>query len=131
MLPNISGGIDHIHIYCPDREEGARWYQGTLGFTPDPAAEAWARDPSGPLTLQDISGAIHLALFRSAKPKPQSFAFGVSGTEYEAWKAHLEAKGLALREADHALAWSFYLQDPYGNQIEFTTYDHDHIRERR
>lgn len=131
MAPNISGGIDHIHIYCADREQGAAWYQETLGFAPDHATAIWARDPNGPLTLQDPSGGIHLALFKSSEPRPQSFAFGVSGTEYEAWKAHLEAKGLALREADHTLAWSFYFQDPDNNQIEFTTYDHAYIKQIR
>jgi len=130
-VPKISGGIDHIHIYAPDREAAADWYAETLGLTPDPVTAVWADDPSGPLTVQDASGHIHLAIFKAPQPKPQSFAFGVSGEEYESWRDHLTGKGLDVIESDHAISWSIYITDPYENQLEFTTYDHAYITDRR
>ena len=131
MAPSISGGIDHIHIYASDREAAADWYTDMLGMSPDPGTAIWAKSPSGPLTVSDATGSIHLAIFKSDKPKPQSFAFGISGEEYETWKAHLKSKGLDVAERDHTISWSIYITDPYENTLEFTTYDHAFVTERR
>ena len=131
MAPTISGGIDHIHIYASDREAAADWYADMLGLTPDPDTAMWAVSPSGPLTVADVSGNIHLAIFRAKQPRPQSFAFGVSGEEYERWNSHLNHKGLQVIERNHTLSWSIYITDPYENKLEFTTYDHAYIKDRR
>ncbi len=131
MAPSISGGIDHIHIYASDREAAADWYADMLGMAPDPETALWAKSPSGPLTVADATGNIHLAIFKAEKLKPQSFAFGVSGQEYERWKTHLKDKGLDVAERDHTISWSIYITDPFENSLEFTTYDHAYIQQRR
>ncbi len=131
MTPTISGGIDHIHIYASDREAAAVWYEDTLGLTPDPLAIEWARDPSGPLVVQDLAGSLHLAIFKSGQLKPQSFAFGVNGEEYENWIEHLKQSGVEVVERDHDISWSIYFNDPYENELEITTSDHAYIGNRR
>jgi catechol-2,3-dioxygenase len=97
-----------------------------LGFTRLEAFEVWAVD-GGPLTLEDQSGKVHLALFESAQAPTSTIAFGASGEEFLAWKTHLEHHSLKLRISDHTLAWSLYFHDPFGNMHEITTYDHAHV----
>lgn len=127
MIPNISGGIDHIHVYAPDRVEAAQWYLDVLDFKPVDAMKMWAEDSGGPLTIEDRAGKIHLAIFSRDFKKPVSLAFGVSAPEYKAWKTHLTDQGLEIAERDHDLSWSIYIKDPYGNEIEFTTYEVDKL----
>ena len=131
MAPKLSGGVDHIHMYVPSRREAAAWYATVLGFEPVPALAFWAKPDNGPLTLGNPEDTIHLALFRSAEPRPVSIAFGASGEEYLAWQAHLDAASIETRERDHAVSWSTYFADPFGNQIEITTYDHAVVTARR
>jgi len=127
MIPGISGGLDHIHVYAPDRSEAAKWYEDTLGFRAVDALKVWAEDKGGPLTIENKEGSIHLALFSRDYKKPVSIAFGVTASEYKAWKVHLAEKRLDITESDHDLSWSIYTQDPYGNEIEFTTYEVDKL----
>ena len=124
MAPKLSGGVDHIHMYVPSRRKAADWYARVLSFEPVPELAFWAEPDNGPLTLRNPEDTIHLALFRSAEPRPVSLAFGASGEEYLAWRAHLGAASIETRERDHAVSWSTYFADPFGNQIEITTYDH-------
>ncbi len=120
-IPKFSG-IDHIHIYVPDRAAAAKWYQQMLGFRVVESLLPWADNEQGPLTLEDASGRVHLALFKIAEFKPGSaLAFGASGEEFLNWKRYLEKHGLLKRLSDHTLAWSLYFEDPYGNQHEITT----------
>jgi catechol 2,3-dioxygenase len=126
MPPNLSG-IDHVHVYVRSWQEAEPWYQSVLGFKRLEAFMSWAVD-GGPLTLEDASGKVHLALFESDQPPTSTIAFGASGEEFLAWRAHLEEQGLELRLADHSLAWSLYFYDPFGNYHEITTYEHDLVR---
>ncbi len=41
--------IDHVEVFVPDREEGARWLQRVLGLEKDPACLHWAEHELGPL----------------------------------------------------------------------------------
>jgi hypothetical protein len=43
--------------------------------------------------------------------------------ELEAAKAELAARGVAFHEGDCGVAWSVYLPDPDGYQVEITTYE--------
>jgi catechol-2,3-dioxygenase len=63
----------------------------------------------------------------SASKNISAIAFGATGEEFLAWKAHLENQGLELRIADHKLAYSLYFSDPWGNYHEITTYERDHV----
>ena len=116
-------GIDHIHVYVPSRRAAARWYRETLGFEVAEEFAFWTTDEGGPMTLRDPGDTVHLALFRSAEAKPCSIALGTDAASYTAWRSHFHKAGLEVREADHKSALSLYISDPYGNQIEFTTYD--------
>ncbi len=125
MAPEITG-IDHVHLYVANRNEAEQWYERVLGFKRVEALMSWATK-DGPLTLEDPSGNVHLALFESEKKATSTIAFGTSGEGFLSWKRHLEEQSLKLRLADHQLSWSLYFTDPYGNYHEITTYDTEHV----
>ena len=128
MIPRLTG-IDHVHVYVSDRAVAEAWYRELMGFERVEALLDWTVD-GGPLTLEDPSGTVHLALFESDRGPGTAIAFGAAGEAFLAWKAHLEGHGLALRVADHTLAFSLYFHDPDGNMHEITTYEHDFVRAR-
>ena len=125
MAPQFSG-IDHAHVYVKDRDAAALWYKEVLGFTPVAALQSWAT-VTGPLTLENTAGTVHLALFESDREPDSVIAFGSTGEQFILWKSHLEAVNLELRLANHDLAWSMYFHDPDGNYHEITTYDHAEV----
>ena len=101
-----------------------------LGFRRLEAFAFWAVD-GGPLTLEDPTGRIHLALFeRPGHPDTSAIAFGADGAQFLAWRRYLEDKGLTLRVSDHDAAFSLYFSDPWGNLHEITTYEHELVRAR-
>ena len=129
MTPRLNG-IDHVHVEVGDRAEAEQWYETVLGLRRVEKLMVWATE-SGPLTMEDENGTVHLALFETEKPAGEStIAFGVSGEEFMAWKAHLESHSLQLRLTDHELAYSLYFHDPYQNMHEITTWDRDHVATR-
>jgi len=129
MTPTLNG-IDHIHVYVANWADAEEWYQSVLGFKRVDALMVWAVD-GGPLTLENAAGNVHLALFeRDSHPDTSAIAFGASGEEFLAWKAHLEDHGLELRISDHDLAYSLYFSDPWGNLHEITTYERDYVAQR-
>jgi catechol 2,3-dioxygenase len=128
MTPKLDG-IDHIHVYVPDWTAAEDWYRSVLGFGRVDALMVWAVD-GGPLTLENPEGNVHLALFEKAShPDTSAIAFGASGEEFLAWKAHLQRHQLELRISDHDLAYSLYFSDPWGNLHEITTYERDYVAE--
>ena len=116
-------GVDHIHLYAPDRDQAAAWYADAFGFEVIPAFAFWAENPKGPLTIADPSGGVHLAIFARPTPKPFSIAFSADADGYRAWRARLTECDITLREADHGLCASLYFEDPFGNELEITTPD--------
>lgn len=127
MFPKLTG-IDHIHLYVEEWARAERWYGETLGFKRMEELAVWAVD-GGPLTLESSEGSVHLALFeREGHTGSSALALGATGSEFLAWKTHLEAKGLTVRVADHSLAFSMYFSDPDNNTSEITTYDHERVR---
>lgn len=129
MTPKFSG-IDHVHLYVSDRELSAQWYARVLGFAVVERLRFWAEPASGPLTLEDESGTVHLALFQRDRPSPSSaLAFGADGESFLKWKTHLESHGLAVTCSDHQVAWSLYFNDPEDHLHEITSYDHQFIAE--
>ena len=126
MIPNLQG-IDHIHVYVSDWATAESWYQRVLGFKRVEKFMVWAVK-NGPLTIEDPSGQVHLALFETENPPGDSaIAFGASGDEFINWKNHLEGLGLELRVADHQLMWSLYFKDPDDNLLEITSGDYDYV----
>jgi len=116
--------IDHIHVYATDRAASERWYAEVMGLARVPELERWAAD--GPLTLQNSSGTVHVALFQaSAQPCRSTIALSVGAEEFCAWRTHLVEKLKRPVEAeDHELAWSLYFADPDGNPWEITCWQH-------
>ena len=126
MIPKLNG-IDHIHVYVSDWTTAESWYQRVLGFKRVEKFMVWAVK-NGPLTIEDPSGNVHLALFEHDNPPGDSaIAFGARGEEFINWKNHLGDQGLELRVADHQLMWSLYFKDPDENLLEITTGDYDYV----
>jgi catechol 2,3-dioxygenase-like lactoylglutathione lyase family enzyme len=50
-------------------------------------------------------------------------AWGDFPAVLEAAKAELRARGIGFHEGDYGVAWSVYLPDPDGYQVEITTYE--------
>jgi catechol-2,3-dioxygenase len=123
MIPAIDG-FDHVHVFVSDRGAAEAWYARVLGFERTPHLVGWAAD-GGPLTLQDRSGAVHLALFeREARPCRSTVALRVGAAAYHAWRSHLEAQLPGqVSEEDHTMSLSLYVRDPDGNPYEITTYE--------
>jgi len=123
MPPELQA-FDHMHVFVADRARAEEWYRRVLGLTRSEALEFWATD-GGPLTLQNASGSIHIALFeRPTQPCRSVIAMRVSAQAYQDWKAHLD-KLLPgeVSEQDHEASWSLYFRDPDGNPYELTTYE--------
>ena len=53
MTPRIQG-IDHIHVYVPDRPQAEEWYREVLGFERVAALEDWSAG-GGPLTSRMLT----------------------------------------------------------------------------
>jgi catechol-2,3-dioxygenase len=127
-LPMLDA-FDHVHIYVADRVSAEAWYQHVLGFTRSAELEFWATD-GGPLTLQNASGSVHLALFQQAHGIPgPTVAFRVGAQAFCAWRAHLPRCDVRADLQDHQVSMSLYFADPDGNRYEITTYDYASVRD--
>ena len=134
--------IDHVELFVPDRYEAARWYEQALGLQIVPECEPWAVE-GGPLMISSDGGSTKLALFEG-QPSPASqtmafrrVAFRVTGSGFGEFVRRLPELSLvnARREpvsaksvVDHQQAYSIYFDDPYGHQLEVTTYDYDETK---
>ncbi len=123
MAPSLLG-FDHVHVFVQDRSAAERWYEAVLGLSRTKELEFWAVD-GGPLTLQDKTGNVHIALFeRPAQKTRSTIALRVSGREYLSWRSHLQSiPDLEVSEEDHEASVSLYFSDPDGNPYEITTYE--------
>jgi len=137
--------IDHVELFVPDRHEAARWYERTLGLVALPEHEDWAADPGGPLMISSDGGRTMLALFTGEPPRDRPtagfhlVAFRVDGPNFLAFLEHLktnpvhDAAGAEIRSLtpkDHGKAFSVYFNDPWGHELEVTTYEAGWVRER-
>jgi catechol 2,3-dioxygenase-like lactoylglutathione lyase family enzyme len=123
MPPELQA-FDHIHVYVTNRAKAEEWYAEVLGLHRRKELEFWAAD-GGPLTIQNESGSVHIALFeRPAQPCRSVIALRVSAIAYRAWKAHLEVLLPGnVSEQDHEASMSLYIRDADGNPYELTTYE--------
>jgi catechol 2,3-dioxygenase-like lactoylglutathione lyase family enzyme len=131
--------IDHVELEVPDRYAAARWYQTVLGFEICREFEPWAEATRGPLMISTDGGETKLALFEG---QPQGLerpigirriAFRIRGDDFVKLIEELDAlkgDGAVDRSeiADHEKSFSVYFSDPYGNQLEVTTYDYEAVR---
>lgn len=123
MVPSLLG-FDHIHVFVRDRSAAEKWYEAVLGLTRAKELEFWAAD-GGPLTLQDKTGTVHIALFERPVQKTRStIALRVSGREFWFWRSHLKSvPDLEMSEEDHEVSVSLYFSDLDGNPYEITCYE--------
>lgn len=121
--------IDHFHVYVTDKGKAALWYKKVLGFKVCQQLKQWDTQ-NGPLTLENKSKTIHLALFtKNTQPPSTSIAFNAGGKEFLQWKIHLSNLNVNLNIKDHQIAWSMYFSDPDNNVYEITTYEYDAIND--
>lgn len=135
--------IDHVELYVPDRYRAADWYHNVLGLEIVTDLEHWARDPSGPLMIATSSGQTNLALFQGPARGSQDgygfhlVAFKTNATSFMTFLTRLatldlrDNKGRPVQPElvrDHGSAISIYFNDPYGNHLELTTYEHERCR---
>lgn len=115
-------GVDHVHVFVADRSAAESWYAAVLGLTRAKELEFWAAG-GGPLTLQDSTGTVHIALFeRPHRDTRSTIALRVSGREFRAWRAHLQSiPALEVAQQDHEVSVSLYFADPDGNPYEITS----------
>ena len=124
MKPKLKN-IDHIHIFVTDRQEALKWYRIVLGLKPVKNLLFWAK--TGPLTIGNEEGSIHIALFKGEPKENRSVvAFNTSGKEFINW--HKKTNDVAdgnIEVVDHSVSFSIYFQDPYENPYEITSYDYE------
>ena len=121
--------IDHVELFVPDRYDAAKWYERVLGLQIVPECEPWAVG-GGPLMISSDGGSTKLALFEgqpAASGPTAAFrrvAFRVTAAgfaEFLQRNTDLVAKEAVV---DHQQAYSIYFDDPYGHQLEVTTYEY-------
>jgi putative acetyltransferase len=135
--------IDHVELYVPDRYQAAMWYNDVLGLSIVKELEHWAHDPSGPLMIATLWGQTKLALFQGPTRGSQAgngfhlVAFKTSAKSFISFLDRLptlslhDCQGRLVQPElvrDHGAAMSIYFNDPYGNQLEITTYEHERLR---
>lgn len=130
-MPPLNGLLETA-IYVDDMERAVRFYAEVLGLpamlrTPRLTAfdagrsgvllvfargmtEADSSTPGGVVPGHDGAGRLH-------------FAFSIAESAYNAWHAHLMARGVAIRSE---VAWpkgsrSLYFDDPDGHVVELAT----------
>lgn len=127
--------LDHVHLYVADPEAAAAWYGRVLGLQVLPSSQRL----HGGKYMATPRGQYCATIFPGNPPSDgdHTTAFRVPGRLFIAFGEQLPhadvsgRSGTPLRAneaADHDLAFSYYFQDPDGNHLELTTYDHDPVR---
>ncbi|MEM6895941.1 MAG: VOC family protein [Pseudomonadota bacterium] len=127
--------LDHVHLYVADPEAAAAWYNRVLGLRVLPSSARL----SGGKYMATPRGQYCATIFTGRPPSDgdHTTAFRVTGRVFIAFGEQLPHGDVRARSgaplsasdaADHDLAFSYYFQDPDGNHLELTTYDHDPVR---
>ena len=128
--------LDHVHLYVADPDAAAEWYGRVLGLKVLPSSARL----SGGKYMATPRGQYCATIFKGKPPSDgdHTSAFRVNGRTFIAFGEALPHEDVAGRKgtllergeaADHSLAWSYYFQDPDGNHLEVTTYDHQIVRD--
>jgi catechol 2,3-dioxygenase-like lactoylglutathione lyase family enzyme len=116
--------LDHVGLVVSDMARSIRWYQQVLGLR-RAHEEAWGDFPA---VLEANGSGVALFPSENGRPVPvddpmRHVGFRTSRRGLELAKAELSANRIGFREGDYGIAWSVYLPDPDGYQVEITTYD--------
>ena len=127
--------LDHVHLYAAEPEAAAAWYGRVLGLQVLPSSK-WLK---GGKYMATPRGQYCATLFPGKPPSDgdHKTAFRVSGRVFISFGEQLPHTDITGRTgtllqssdaSDHDLAISYYFQDPDGNHLELTTYDHEPVR---
>lgn len=128
--PPILGTLESA-LYAGDLEAAEAFYAGTLGLpvvTRQPGRHVFFRTGASILLVFDPAATARPPAPGARLPVPAHgghgpghFCLSVAAEVLDAWRAHLEAAGVAI-EADFRWpngARSIYVRDPAGNSVEF------------
>lgn len=129
--PPIAGVLETC-LYVADVAGSRAFYERVFGFpvlTADERICAFEAGPQSVLILFRRGGTLKPITVRGGLIPPhdgsghQHFAFAIAMADYEPWKAHLAAEGVAV---ESEVAWpqggkSLYFRDPDGLVVELVT----------
>ena len=131
--------IDHIEVFVKDRIKAAKWYEEIFGLSEIKELEMWSKigplfignkDKSVTLALmngkKDTDGSINRMAFRTTGEKFVDFINRLDNMELFFLKDRVTKKNLV----DHDLSYSIYFDDPDGNKLELTCYEHDFVKSK-
>ena len=140
MLTDFSiEDIDHIEMFVTDREKAAKWYGKIFRLKVIGEFEAWAK--IGPLFIGNEDRSVTLALMNGKKANDGSInrmAFRTTGEKFLDFLNRIDHMELFFllekvtkeQVVDHGLSYSIYFDDPDGNKLELTCYDHDYLKSK-
>ena len=131
--------IDHIEIFVEDRTKASQWYEEVFGLTPIQELGAWAN--TGPLFIGNRNRTVKLALINGSKDNDGSInrmAFSASGEKFVDFIDNLKNVQVYFQKqrvtksdlVDHDWSYSIYFDDPDGNKLELTCYEHTYVKLR-
>jgi catechol-2,3-dioxygenase len=116
--------LDHVALHVTDLTTSANWYQKCFGFS---VLHKWSNvwmvgRGNMKLGLYLTSGAAKVAN-PDASLVMDHFAFSVDGDKFQDTIDELRAAGAKMTAVeDTGIAYSIFLTDPDGYQVEVTTY---------
>lgn len=111
--------LNHLHYRSRDKHALGRWYCEQLGFRILGDIETMG-ELNGPLVISSDDGLTAISIFTSVKP-PNNGAPAFS-SDVPGFLALWEKFGRP-RVFTHHLFYSFYLDDPDANRLEFCCWD--------
>ncbi|WP_204166829.1 VOC family protein [Bacillus sp. CGMCC 1.16541] len=122
-MPTFIQGIDHIQLTGPKgcEEEARTFYVDKLGLTEIPKPESLRKN--GGVWFQCGNQEVHIGVEEGFTPQKKAHpAFVVK--HLRTFRQHLRDVGIATKE-DTPIAGRerFFVQDPFGNRIEFLEYE--------